>query len=370
MYSNSVTKFGIHGYRIAPAKKKKLRQKVAEHCLFLTKVSWCGRGGGGGIKTRTGPLILASAQFWLFCTMVSYRVGSMNYLRRKTGRAHDNSLDWKMLQVHANQMCTRISFFLSKTVREIRAIFLSMTKIQLKRVNHKLSRRTIEAPSAGRFREAPSGPEKSLVQQWLSRKKANFVDSGKLLLRGYKLKKKKKMTVWERELQWPRLRRSTIDRRRRTWAPSAGQSSFFFSFFLRSSNNFRFAFLALKEAIQAFTWKILVCTSRINHVLSCSFSGELATGRPRLRTADRGAASQLPVTEPKEQRVAQRRLRVQARKSELNSSPGPAIPLDMEVERHLVWKPQKRLSWSNVPQKLLTFIDFSIQSSTGLVSYC
>ena len=116
----------------------------------------------------------------------------MNYSRRKTGHAHDNSLDWKMLQVHANQMCTRISFFLSKTVREIRAIFLSMTKIQLKRVNHKLSRRTINAPSAGRFREASSGPEKSLVQQWLSRKKANFVDSGKLLLRGYKLKKQNK----------------------------------------------------------------------------------------------------------------------------------------------------------------------------------
>ena len=41
----------------------------------------------------------------------------------------------KMLQVRANRVCTRISFFVSKAVREIRAFFLSMTKIQLKRVN-------------------------------------------------------------------------------------------------------------------------------------------------------------------------------------------------------------------------------------------
>ena len=66
-----------------------------------------------------------------------------------------------------------------------------MTKIQLKRVNHKLSRRTVDAPSTGRAREASNGPEKSFVQHGLVEKKANFVDSGKLLLRGYKLKKTK-----------------------------------------------------------------------------------------------------------------------------------------------------------------------------------
>ena len=64
------------------------------------------------------------------------------------------------LQVLPNQLCTRISFFFSKTVWEIRDYFLATTKIQLKRVNHKLSRRTIDAPWTGRVREASSGPQK------------------------------------------------------------------------------------------------------------------------------------------------------------------------------------------------------------------
>ena len=51
------------------------------------------------------------------------------------------------------------------------SFFLSMTKIQLKRVNHKFSRRTVDAPSAGRFREASSGPEKSLVPHRLVEKR-------------------------------------------------------------------------------------------------------------------------------------------------------------------------------------------------------
>ena len=66
-----------------------------------------------------------------------------------------------------------------------------MTKIQLKLVNHELSRRTVDAPSTGRFPEA-SGPEKlKFGLARLSRKKANFVDSRKLLLRGYKFKETK-----------------------------------------------------------------------------------------------------------------------------------------------------------------------------------
>ena len=83
----------------------------------------------------------------------------------------------------------------------------------------------------------------------------------------------------ERDLQRPRLRRSTTDRRRRVWTPYAGRSScffFFFRFSASSSNNSRFAFLALKVASQGFTWKILICSSKINHVLRCSLSGELA----------------------------------------------------------------------------------------------
>ena len=80
-----------------------------------------------------------------------------------------------VLQVRANRVCTRTSFFVLKTVREIRAYFLPMTKIQLKRVNHKLSRRTVDAPSTGRFREAPSGPEKlKLGSARISRKKGKL----------------------------------------------------------------------------------------------------------------------------------------------------------------------------------------------------
>ena len=74
-------------------------------------------------------------------------------------------------------------------------------------------------------------PWEKFGSERLSRKKANFVDSRKLLLRGYKLKKPN-TTDSERDLQWPRLRRSMIDRRRRTWMPSTGRSScFFFSIF-------------------------------------------------------------------------------------------------------------------------------------------
>ena len=66
-----------------------------------------------------------------------------------------------------------------------------MTKRQLKRVNQKLSRRTIDAPSTGRFCEASNSPEKSLVQHGLVERKANFVVSRKLLLRAYKFKETK-----------------------------------------------------------------------------------------------------------------------------------------------------------------------------------
>ena len=65
-----------------------------------------------------------------------------------------------------------------------------MTKIQLKRINHKLSRRTIDAPSTGRAREASSGPEISLVQHKFA-EKGNIVDRKKLLLRAYKFKETK-----------------------------------------------------------------------------------------------------------------------------------------------------------------------------------
>ena len=56
---------------------------------------------------------------------------------------------------------------------------------------------------------ASSGPEKSLAQNGFDeKKKANFVDSRKLLLRGYKLKKPN-TTDLETDLQRSRLTKST-----------------------------------------------------------------------------------------------------------------------------------------------------------------
>ena len=103
-------------------------------------------------------------------------------------------------------------------------------------------------------------------------------------------------TDLERDLQRPTLKRSTIDQRRRTWAPSAGRlGCFFFLFFsfLRSSNvnSFRFAFLDLNAARQAFTRTISIWSAKSNHALRCSLSGELATGRACLRTGEQVAAS-------------------------------------------------------------------------------
>ena len=48
-------------------------------------------------------------------------------------------------------------------------------------------------------------------------------------------------------------------------------------FLLRLSNNFKFAFLALNVASQAFPWKISICSAKIDYVLRCLLSGELAT---------------------------------------------------------------------------------------------
>ena len=84
----------------------------------------------------------------------------MNFSRRKLGHAHDNSADSENVEGAREQSVHAHFIFISKTVREIRAYFLPMNKIQLKRVHHKLSRRTVDVPSTGRFHEASSGPEK------------------------------------------------------------------------------------------------------------------------------------------------------------------------------------------------------------------
>ena len=100
------------------------------------------------------------------------RVGSANFSRRKIEHARTiTPRTLEMLQVRENQMCTRISFFASKTVREVRAFSINAQNTTMKQVNHKLSRRMIDAPSTWRFREASSDPEKCLVQHGLVEKK-------------------------------------------------------------------------------------------------------------------------------------------------------------------------------------------------------
>ena len=117
----------------------------------------------------------------------------------------------KMLQVRTSRMCTRISFsFRKRSGKSKLFFFLSMTKIQLKRVKHKLSRWTIYAPSTGRFREASSGPDKVWFSTALSKKRQTswIVDS---FCEEATNLKKPNTTDLERDLQRPRLRRPKID---------------------------------------------------------------------------------------------------------------------------------------------------------------
>ena len=76
----------------------------------------------------------------------AYWVGSANFSRRTIGHAHDNSADSENVAGVREPSVRAHSIFVSKTIGEIRAFFLPLTKIQLKRVNHKLSRRTVDAP--------------------------------------------------------------------------------------------------------------------------------------------------------------------------------------------------------------------------------
>ena len=88
----------------------------------------------------------------------SYRVGSANFSQRKIGHAHDNSANSENV-AGAPQRSVHVHFiFCFENGRGNQSFFLSMTKIQLKRVNHKLSRRTIDAPWTGLVREVSSGP--------------------------------------------------------------------------------------------------------------------------------------------------------------------------------------------------------------------
>ena len=105
---------------------------------------------------------------------MAYRVGSANFSRRKIGHAHANFADSKNVAGEREPSVHAHFIFRFEIGQGNQSFFLSMTKIQLKRVNRKLSRRTVDTPSAGRFREASSGPEKSLVLHSLVEKKGKL----------------------------------------------------------------------------------------------------------------------------------------------------------------------------------------------------
>ena len=88
----------------------------------------------------------------------AYRVGPANFSRRKTGHAHDNSADSENL-AGAREPNVHVHFiFRFENGQGNQSFFLSMNKIQLKRVNPKLSRQTNDAHWSGSARGASSGP--------------------------------------------------------------------------------------------------------------------------------------------------------------------------------------------------------------------
>ena len=94
------------------------------------------------------------------CELQTYRVGSVNFSWRKQGHAHDNSADSENVAGAREPSVHAHFIFRFENGQGNQSFFLPITKIQLKRVNYKFSRRTVDAPSTGRFREASSGPEK------------------------------------------------------------------------------------------------------------------------------------------------------------------------------------------------------------------
>ena len=82
-------------------------------------------------------------------------------------------------------MYMRISFFVSKTVKLIRAFSIHD---QLQRVNHKLNNRQLTRHRQGVSARPPASLKKVWVSAGLVGKKKNFVNGRKLVLRGYKFK--------------------------------------------------------------------------------------------------------------------------------------------------------------------------------------
>ena len=99
----------------------------------------------------------------------------------------------KTLQVLLNGVCTRISFFVSKTVREIRAFFYPRPKCSWNE--------STTSSDDGRLTRHEQGvsarSQAALRKVWFStaqskkKKQANFVNRRKLLLKGYNFKESK-----------------------------------------------------------------------------------------------------------------------------------------------------------------------------------
>ena len=137
--------------------------------------------------------------------LASYRVGSANFSWRKIWYANNNCADSKNV-AGAREPNVHEHFLVNfESGQRKKSFSLIHEKIHLKRVNHKLIRRTIDATSTWRFSETSSSLDKGLVLQSSvekkasfldsrknSRKKASFLDSRKVLLRGNPIKKPKR----------------------------------------------------------------------------------------------------------------------------------------------------------------------------------
>ena len=93
----------------------------------------------------------------------------------ETRHVHDNSAGSEKVAGVREPSVQAHFIFRFENNQGSQTYFLPMTKMQLKRVQHKLSQRTVDAPSTGRFREASSSPEKlKFGSARLSRKKGKL----------------------------------------------------------------------------------------------------------------------------------------------------------------------------------------------------
>ena len=178
----------------------------------------------------------------------SYRVGSANFSRRKIGHAHDNSADSENVAGARGPSVHAHFIFRFKTGQGNQTIFSTHDQ------NTAESTSQPQAQPTDSWHAIDRACPRGLQRVWekfgsarLSRKKANFVDSGKLLLRGYNFKETKHNRFGKRPAA---TEAEEIDDRSTEADVNALCRSIKLFFFLSStsSNNFWFAFLALKVA--------------------------------------------------------------------------------------------------------------------------